>query len=339
MGALHDGHASLIDAAAKSCGFVVVSVFVNPTQFAPTEDLAVYPRTPQQDLELCRRHGVNLVFMPTAEVMYPTPTVARTPVPSDPRARCPRYSRAGRPCYDSEPSDPQAGRPCYDSEPSDAQAGRPCYDSEPSDPRAGRPCHDSGPSDAPPQPAYAAVTEVTIKSLSGVLCGRSRPTHFAGVCTVVAKLFNIVGPDKAFFGAKDFQQATIIRRMAADLNFPVEVVVCPTVRESDGLARSSRNVYLTPTERRQAPALYQALTLGRDLILREHPPAEAVIAAMMRHLAKAASGQIDYLEIVDPQSLSGVQTTDKPVVIALAVRFGRARLIDNIAVDASPDNL
>jgi pantoate--beta-alanine ligase len=302
MGALHAGHASLIDAARKgvSCGpaalgwegkqqdttrngktqpgaavpqeatrklqdtaeggcatngFVVVSVFVNPTQFGPNEDLAKYPRTPEKDLELCRKHGADLVFMPSAEEMY------------------------------------GGGSP---------------------------------------------LTEITVKALSGQLCGRSRPVHFAGVCTVVAKLFNIVQPDRAFFGAKDFQQATIIRRMTADLNFPVEIVVCPTVREADGVAMSSRNAYLSDDHRRQAPALHQSLELGCDLILREHPPAGAVVAAMREHLARSApDGVVDYLEIVDPQTLCGVEMTDNPVVIAMAVKLGATRLIDNIAVDAA----
>ena len=256
MGALHAGHASLIDAAAKSCGFVVVSVFVNPTQFGPNEDLAKYPRTPERDLELCRKFGADLVFMPSAEEMY-------------------------------------------------------------------------GGGGAP-------LTEITVKALSGSLCGRSRPVHFAGVCTVVAKLFNIVQPDRAFFGAKDFQQATIIRRMTADLNFPIEIVVCPTVREPDGLAMSSRNAYLSDDHRRQAPALYQSLKLARDLILRKHPSAGEVVAAMREHLAVAApAGEVDYLEIVDPVTLCSVEKTDNPVVIALAVKLGGTRLIDNISVDAA----
>jgi pantoate--beta-alanine ligase len=280
MGALHAGHASLIDAAVGKMGsvpiclkrdrpsfsFVVVSVFVNPTQFGPTEDLAKYPRTPEQDLELCRKHGADLVFMPTAQTMYGSQDMATNNVAMPP----------------------------------------------------------------------TQMTEITVKALSGQLCGRSRPVHFAGVCTVVAKLFNIVQPDRAFFGAKDFQQATIIRRMTADLNFPIEIVVCPTVREADGLAMSSRNAYLSDDHRRQAPALHQSLELGRDLILREHPPAEAVVAAMREHLARAAPDSVvDYLEIVDPETLCGVEMTDNPVVIAMAVKLGATRLIDNIAVDAA----
>lgn len=257
MGALHAGHASLVKAAAQRDAFVVVSIFVNPTQFAPTEDLAAYPRTPEADLELCRQSGASLVFMPSPQEMY-------------------------------------------------GQGG---------------------------------LTEVSVKELGGGLCGRSRPGHFAGVCTVVAKLFNIVQPDKAFFGAKDYQQAAIIRRMAADLNFPVEIVVCPTIREADGLAMSSRNAYLSPQERQQAVALGQSLQLARRLIVEERAGAAEIRAAICRHLSSyAPDGSIDYVEIVDPATLWPVEATDRPVVVALAVKFGRCRLIDNITVDATSDN-
>ena len=253
MGALHAGHASLVDAAAASCGLVVVSIFVNPTQFGPAEDLGAYPRTPEPDADLCRRHGAGLIFMPSVEEMY---------------------GRGG-------------------------------------------------------------LTEVSIRKLGQGLCGARRPGHFTGVCTVVAKLFNIVLPDLAFFGAKDYQQATILRRMTADLNFPIEIVVCPTVREADGLAMSSRNVYLSPDERRQAPALQQALRAAADLIRAKHPPVGDVLAAIRARLAAAAPlGAEDYIHVVDPDELAAVETTDRPVVIALAVRFGKARLIDNILVDA-----
>ena len=252
MGALHAGHLSLLDAARDECDYVVVSLFVNPTQFGPTEDLASYPRAPEADRAACEAHGADAVFAPSAEVMYP--------------------------------------RPC--------------------------------------------LTEVTVASLARGLCARGRPGHFPGVCTVVAKLFHIVRPDRAYFGAKDRQQAVILRRMGEDLNFPLAVVVCPTVREPDGLAMSSRNRYLTAEQRAQAPALYGALQRAEGLIRREHPPAEAVVEAVRKHLANhAPDGVVDYVEIVDPQELSDVQRTDRPVVIALAVTLGRARLIDNILVD------
>jgi pantoate--beta-alanine ligase len=253
MGALHAGHASLIDAAAAACDFVVVSIFVNPTQFGPSEDLAAYPRTPEQDERLCQVHGAAMVFAPTPEIMY-------------------------------------------------GQGG---------------------------------LTAVSVKALAGTLCGASRPGHFEGVCTVVAKLFNIVLPDKAFFGAKDFQQAAIIQRMVHDLNFPVEVVVCPTVREPDGLAMSSRNRYLSAEERKQAPALHQALEAGREMLLRGRPPGEVLAAIRDQLAAGAAGGAIDYVRIVDPASLCDVESTNCKVLIALAVKFRRARLIDNILVDPS----
>lgn len=253
MGALHAGHYSLIDAARRDCGLVVVSIFVNPLQFGPKEDLSSYPRTPAEDLSGCQAHGAGLVFMPTPEVMY----------------------------------------------------GR-------------QPCR----------------TQVAVPSLSGTLCGASRPTHFAGVCTVVAKLFNIVLPDKAYFGAKDYQQVTILRRMVADLNFPLEVVTCPTVREADGLAMSSRNAYLTGEQRKQAPALHGSLTLAAGLIRTKHPPAAEVDLAIRVHLGREApDGIVDYVHIVDPEELSDVVTTDHGVVVALAVKFGRARLIDNMLVE------
>ncbi|MEI7838049.1 MAG: pantoate--beta-alanine ligase, partial [Planctomycetota bacterium] len=252
MGALHAGHVSLIDAARRACDYVVVTIFVNPTQFAPTEDLGAYPRTLEADLGACGDHGADATFVPDADEMYPTD----------------------------------------------------------------------------------AMTEIHVRTISERLCGRDRPVHFGGVCTVVAKLFNIVPADKAFFGQKDFQQTVVVKRMVADLNFPVEIVVCPTVREADGLAMSSRNVYLTPAQRRQAPALYGALQRGRDLIARSHPPAEQVAQAMRRHLAAdAPDGQIDYVAIVNPSTLENVESTDGPVAMALAVRLGRARLIDNVVIE------
>ncbi|MDY6913965.1 MAG: pantoate--beta-alanine ligase [Planctomycetota bacterium] len=253
MGALHAGHLSLIDAAAADCDFVAVSIFVNPTQFGAGEDLAAYPRTPEADLAACRARGVELVFMPAAEAMYP----------------------------DGE------------------------------------------------------LTTVSVRDLCRSLCGRSRPGHFDGVCTIVAKLFNIIQPQAAYFGAKDFQQAVVIRRMAADLNFPVEIVVCPTVREPDGLAMSSRNAYLSPAHRSQAVALYESLQLGAKMIRRSRPPAPQVVAAVREHIAAhAPDGEIDYIQIVDPETLKDVETPEGAALIALAVKFGDARLIDNMLVDA-----
>lgn len=253
MGALHEGHLSLIEAARDGCEFVVVSIFVNPTQFAPNEDLSAYPKTPREDLSACESLGVDAVFMPSADVMY-----------------------------------------------------------------------------------YAeAKTAITVAELSNTLCGCDRPTHFVGVCTVVAKLFNIVQPNKAYFGAKDFQQVTIIRRMVEDLNFPVEIVRCPIVREADGVAMSSRNAYLTSDQRKQACGLIGSLQLAESMIRRSRPLAEEIIAAMRAYLAeKTPDGQVDYIQIVDPLTLRDVAETSGAVLIALAVQLGKARLIDNMLVDA-----
>jgi len=253
MGALHDGHLSLIDAARADCDFVVVSIFVNPTQFAPSEDLDAYPRAPDADATACEARGVDLILVPTIDAMY----------------------------------------------------------------------------------GGGGLTQVTVAELSRGLCGRSRPTHFAGVCTVVAKLFNIVQPDRAYFGAKDFQQVTIIRRMVDDLNFPVEIVTCPIVREADGLAMSSRNANLSADHRAQAVALSQALAIAERMVRAESPSAGAVEAAIRARLADGApDGEIDYIEIVDPQALADVEDACPPVLVAVAVRFGATRLIDNVLVDA-----
>ena len=250
MGALHEGHLSLIDAARDGCDVVVVSIFVNPTQFAPSEDLARYPRQPEADAAACEARGVDVIFMPCACEMYPC--------------------------------------------------------------------------------GGAAVTAVTVGELSRGLCGRSRPAHFAGVCTVVAKLLNIVQPDRAYFGAKDFQQVAIIRRMVADLNVPAEIVTCPIVREADGLAMSSRNANLSPDQRRQAVALSQSLVLAERLIRDGAPRAETVLAAMRDHLAAAApDGEVDYIEIVDPVTMEPATNVEGEALAALAVFLGKTRLIDN----------
>jgi len=252
MGNLHAGHASLIDAAVADGHFVVVTIFVNPTQFGPGEDLDAYPRTPEADLQLCDEHSADAVFMPEVDQMYPQP-------------------------------------------------GR---------------------------------TTVHVDGLTDALCGASRPTHFDGVCTVVTKLLHIVSPDAAYFGQKDAQQAAVIRRMIEDLDFPVRLVVCPTVREDDGLALSSRNRYLTPDERRQAAQLHQALQLAKWVIGEGRTDAPTVIDVMRRHLAQQAPmGEIEYIQIVDPDTLADVVTVTPPVLVALAVRFGKARLIDNLRVD------
>ncbi len=251
LGGMHEGHFSLVRAAREGCDFVVVSIFLNPTQFAPGEDLEKYPQTLADDQAACRDLGVNLVFAPATREMYPRPS----------------------------------------------------------------------------------LTTVQVRELTGTLCGASREGHFQGVCTVVAKLLNIVQPDRAYFGAKDFQQQVVVRRMVEDLNMPVEIVTCPTVREPDGLAMSTRNQYLSPEEREQATSLSSALSLGRQRIEADRPPAGEVIEAMREHLqAGAPDGEVEYLRIVDPATLRDVESTDREVLIALAVRIGQARLIDNTLV-------
>ncbi|NLZ05280.1 MAG: pantoate--beta-alanine ligase [Phycisphaerae bacterium] len=252
MGALHVGHASLIDAARRRCGFVVVSLFVNPTQFGPGEDFDNYPRPFERDLALCEQHGVDVVFAPSAAEMYPREN----------------------------------------------------------------------------------LSWVTVSGITEHLCGRSRPNHFRGVTTVCTKLFNIVGCDVAFFGQKDAQQCVVIRRMVADLNMPLEILVCPTVREADGLAVSSRNQYLSAQQRKDAPIIYEALKKGREMIeAGETDPARVRerIEAVMRRVPAL---QIEYISLVDPETLEDVKRIGRAVLIAVAARLGPARLIDNIVVDS-----
>ncbi len=253
MGALHEGHAALIRAAreiAGTNGNVVVSIFVNPLQFGPGEDLEKYPRSLVEDLSLCRDNGTDMIFAPKAEELYPAD-----------RSIVMRES-----------------------------------------------------------------------SLSQMLCGASRPGHFDGVCTVVAKLFNLVQCDDAVFGKKDFQQLAIIRRLVRDLDFNVVLHAIDTVREPDGLAMSSRNRYLTPEERAQAPAIHAALKLARETWKNggERDPA-ALVTLIKNHLQQHAPlGRIDYISAADAATLQPVSATTEHVVIAAAVFFGGARLIDNI---------
>jgi len=260
MGALHAGHAALIDAAVGDGHFTVVTIFVNPTQFGPGEDLDNYPRTPEADEQVCTRHGVSAVFAPSVEQMYP----------------------------------PRAG----------TAAGK-------------------------------AATTVSVAGLTAGLCGGRREGHFDGVCTVVAKLLNIVAPDVAYFGQKDAQQTAVIRRMIDDLNVPVRLKVCPTVREPDGLAMSSRNRHLTGDQREQAAQLYAGLKLAEQEIRRGQRDPAGVIRMLREHLArKAPLGEVEYLEIVDPEAVEPVSSIDRPIWVALAVRFGAVRLIDNLRVDS-----
>jgi pantoate--beta-alanine ligase len=259
MGALHEGHLSLIrgarvPAARAACDVVAVSIFVNPTQFGLNEDLAKYPRDFERDRELLEKEGVELLFAPSVEEMYPA----------------------------------------------------------------------------------GAVTWVTVEELSGKLDGRSRPGHFRGVTTVVAKLFHIVEPDAAFFGQKDAAQVAIVRRMVRDLKFPVEIVACPIVREADGLAMSSRNAYLDGAQRRQALVLHRALARVEDMWEAGERDAEKLGAAGREEVAGEKSVRLDYFEIVDPESLDPIEDLAGGALVAVAAFVGPTRLIDNIQLPKCP---
>ncbi len=254
LGYLHAGHLSLAHVARRQVGKsgrVVVTIYVNPTQFAANEDLSKYPRDLKRDLRLCREAGVDVVFVPNDAMMYPGKTTGG-------------YS-----------------------------------------------------------------TYVAEELLSRGMEGGSRPTHFKGVTTVVAKLFNIVLPDVAVFGQKDFQQAAIIRRMAVDLNFPLKIVVAPTVRERDGLAMSSRNKYLDAEQRAQAVILYHALQAAKAAVKSKAVPAARLKADIAEFITAAPLGRLDYVEFFDPETLAPVKTVKRGTQMALAVFFGKTRLIDN----------
>ncbi|MHC4213485.1 MAG: pantoate--beta-alanine ligase [Planctomycetota bacterium] len=251
MGALHVGHLSLIERAVKETDFVVVSIFVNPTQFGPEEDLEKYPQTFEADCKMCEKAGVDLIFAPSPEQMY--------------------------------------GQQCF--------------------------------------------TWVNVEKLTGTLCGQFRPGHFLGVTTVCAKLFNIVLPDIAFFGQKDAQQTVVIQRMVADLNMPLEIVVCPTVREANGLALSSRNKYLSDQQRQHAAYIYQSLQKSSQLIENRARDAADIIAQMRVIIEQAEEIEVEYISIVDSQTLQNLEFVGGRVLVAVAARLGSARLIDNIVVD------
>lgn len=247
MGYLHEGHGSLIRKCREENDRVVVSVFVNPTQFGPSEDLDAYPRDFQRDSRLCESLGADLIFHPEPAEMYSSPC------------------------------------------------------------------------------AY-----VNIDTLSETLCGKSRPTHFRGVCTVVTKLFHIIQPDNAYFGQKDAQQLAIIRKMTEDLNFDIRIVGCPIVREADGLAKSSRNTYLNPQERKAALCLSRALQKGREAIC-PGCPADTVCAAIREVIDAEPLAKIDYISLVDALTMQPVHTIRGDVLAAIAVCIGRTRLIDNFS--------
>ncbi len=253
MGALHEGHLSLVRASRASTDVVAASIFVNPAQFGPNEDLAKYPRSFERDRELLQREGVELLFAPPVEEMYPA----------------------------------------------------------------------------------GGVTWVTVEGLSDKLDGRSRPGHFRGVTTVVAKLFHIVEPDTAFFGQKDAAQVAIIRRMVRDLNLPVEIVVCPIVREPDGLAMSSRNAYLSPEQRKQALVLHRSLLRVQQLADAGEGDAAKLVGAGRAEFGEESSVRLDYFELVDPDTLAPVEDISAGALAAVAAFVGSTRLIDNIVLKKS----
>jgi pantoate--beta-alanine ligase len=252
MGALHDGHLSLLAAAGAECDVVALTVFVNPLQFSAGEDLAAYPRPLSRDLELAEDAGASVVFTPSTEEMYPRPT----------------------------------------------------------------------------------ATTVHVEGLTSSMEGASRPTHFDGVTTVVTKLFNIAGPCRAYFGEKDFQQLSVVRRMAADLDQPVTVVGCPIVREPDGLALSSRNVYLSPEQRAAAAVLNRALRAGAALVESGERDTEAVAAHMASVVGSEPLASLDYAEVVDPDTLEQPVALEsgRPVRLLVAAGLGTTRLLDNLGV-------
>jgi pantoate--beta-alanine ligase len=250
MGYLHLGHLSLVQQARKQCASVVVSIFVNPTQFGPQEDLAAYPRDLARDLEMLKASNTDLVWTPAPEGMYP--------------------------------------------------------------------------------PGFQ--TWITVEEVTRPLEGSMRPHHFRGVATVVAKLFNAVQPDKAYFGQKDAQQARMIQRMVQDLNFPLEVVICPIVREADGLAMSSRNVYLSPEERRAAPVLYRSLQAARSSYENGERDASCLRQIIQDTLAQEPLARPQYVSCSDAESLQELSRVEGPALLSMAVYFGKTRLIDNLVL-------
>lgn len=247
MGCLHDGHASLIEKSVSQNDKTVVSIFVNPTQFAPDEDLDEYPRDFDSDLKLCQNIGVDVIFLPDEQTMY-----------SD------NYN-----------------------------------------------------------------TYVNVKYLTNTLCGQSRTNHFEGVCTVLTKLFNIIGPDCAYFGKKDAQQLCVVKRMVEDLNFNLKIIACDIVRESDGLAMSSRNRYLNADERKAALCLSRSLNLAKSLISSGRNDVNAIKSEMFEFISKQPLAKVDYIEIVDGFNLQPITCLTKPCLVAIAVYIGKTRLIDN----------
>ncbi|MDE5966387.1 MAG: pantoate--beta-alanine ligase [Lachnospiraceae bacterium] len=251
MGYLHEGHKSLMDAARKQCDKVVVSIFVNPMQFGPGEDLESYPRDMERDTAVCEAAGVDLIFHPEPSEMY--------------------------------------------------------------------------------QDDFSSF--VDMNTLTGNLCGKTRPIHFRGVCTVVSKLFHIVTPDKAYFGQKDAQQLAVIRHMVSDMNEDIEIVGCPIIRETDGLAKSSRNTYLSDSERRAALCLSRAVFAGQDMVKSGERNAGKVRQAMVEIIEAEPLARIDYVQLVDFRTLEDVEVIQGPMLAAMAVYIGKTRLIDNFITE------
>jgi len=252
MGALHQGHISLVRRAKKENNIVVVSIFVNPSQFGPNEDLKKYPRPFFNDIKLCNKEGVNIIFAPKANLIYPK-----------------NY-----------------------------------------------------------------LTYINVEKLSDIMCGEHRLAHFRGVTTVVTKLFNIIQPDKVYFGLKDYQQSVIIKKMTADLNFPIKIVTCPTIREKNGLALSSRNAYLSNEDLKKALSISQSLNKARKLIEYKKSVSKKSIILEIKKVIELNMDKIDYIEIRDANTLEEIKNIiDKKVVIAIAAYIGKTRLIDNIVVN------
>lgn len=251
MGYLHEGHQSLIKRAVEENDRVVVSIFVNPMQFGPTEDLESYPRDLEKDSALVEATGANLIFHPEPEEMYTE--------------------------------------------------------------------------------GFCSFVDMSV--LTEELCGLSRPVHFRGVCTVVSKLFHIVCPDRAYFGQKDAQQLAVIKRMVLDLNMDIEIIGCPIIREEDGLAKSSRNTYLSEEERTAALILSKTIKLGEDMVKAGEKDASLVLAAMKKNIETEPMAKIDYIKIVDAMTMQQIPTIDRPILCAMAVYIGKTRLIDNFVTD------
>lgn len=251
MGYLHEGHQSLIKRAVEENDRVVVSIFVNPMQFGPTEDLDSYPRDLEKDSALCEATGANLIFHPEPEEMYTD--------------------------------------------------------------------------------GFCSFVDMT--GLTEELCGLSRPVHFRGVCTVVSKLFYIVSPDRAYFGQKDAQQLAIIKRMVIDLNMDIEIIGCPIIREEDGLAKSSRNTYLSAEERKAALILSSTIRLGEEMVKKGETDAATVLDSMKKQIETEPMAKIDYVKIVDALTMQQIETIDRPILCAMAVYIGKTRLIDNFMTE------